>query len=249
MQPLVTVRHVLCRFCKKDKTLIDAHVIPRCLHEPLLDPSGPMMIINTDANSYPKRTHTGQYDREILCADCDGQFSPWERYTAALLMVSDAYERYKATRPNDNFYRIEEFDYSSLKLCFLSILWKMSVSTLTSFKDIRLGPFEGSIRQMLHDKNPGSVDAFPILLFRIIDELGSTTLRGTVFRKDDGVNIYELGLPGYAVFIKVDKRPTPQPIGPRVLALGKPLIIGLMHSNLSLAAIKSGFMDKSPSRK
>ena len=58
----VLVLRMLCQFCNKDKTLIEAHIITRCLHEPLLDPSGPMMVISKDANPFPKRTHTGQYD-------------------------------------------------------------------------------------------------------------------------------------------------------------------------------------------
>jgi len=156
---------MLCRFCEKDKTLIEAHIIARCLREPLLHPSGSMMLISKDANSYPKRNPTGQYDRQILCADCDERFSPWERYTAKLLMVPDAYEKHKEARSIENFYRIEKFDYSSLKLCFLSILWKMSVSTLTSFNGIRLWPFEATIRQMLYNKNPARQMSFPYYCF------------------------------------------------------------------------------------
>jgi hypothetical protein len=93
----------------------------------------------------------------------------------------------------------------------------------------------------LKNKNPGPIHEFPIILFRIVDEIGSGTLRVTVQQNRDGVNIYDLGLLGYIAIIKVDKRPTPQPIGSRVLAPGKPLIIGLKHSGLSLAAIKSNF--------
>jgi hypothetical protein len=114
---------------------------------------------------------------------------------------------------------------------------------------VRLGPFEEKVRQMLQDKNPGLIDEFPILLFRLVDEIGSSTRRGTVQRNRDGINVYDLGLPGYIAIIKVDKRPTPQPLGSRVLAPGKPLIIGLKHSGLSLDGIASNFFQKSPRRK
>jgi len=187
---------MLCRFCEKDKTLIEAHIIARCLHEPLFDPSGPMMIISRD--DYPKRSPIGQYDTTILCADCDGLFSPWEQYTAELLMTSNAYVKYKEGNSWDDFYEIGRFDYSRLKLCFLSILWRMSVSTLPSFKDVRLGPFEATIRQMLGDNNPGLVCEFPVILFRLIDEIGSGTMRQTdSLRRRHGINVYDIGLPGY----------------------------------------------------
>jgi hypothetical protein len=239
--------HMFCRFCEKDKTLIKAHIIAQCLHEPILDPSGPMMIISKDPNSYPKKTPTGEYDTEILCAECDGKFSPWERYTANLLITSGAYERYKEAKANEDFYTIEKYDYSSLKLCLLSILWKMSVST-SLFKDVRLGPFEAKIRQMLQDRNPGLGHEFPIYLVRLIDAIGSVsmgTLRGTHYER----NVYYLGLPGYVAIIKVDKRPTPMPLGPRVLAPGKPLIIGLKHSGRSLDSIASNFFHRPTRRK
>lgn len=241
------VLHMLCRFCEKDKTLIKAHIIAQCLHEPILDPSGPIMIISKDPNSYPKGTHTGQYDTEILCAECDGRFSSWEQYTANLLITSGAYERYKEAKRNEDFYMIEGYDYSSLKLCLLSILWTMSIST-SSFKDVRLGPFEAKIRQMLRDKNPGLAAEFPIVLFRLIDEVGSGLMIGTKPHKEFGRNGYYLGLPGYVAVIKVDKRPISKPLGPRVLAPGKPLMIGLTDSGLSLDVIASNFFHQSPRR-
>jgi hypothetical protein len=240
---------MLCRFCEKDKTLIEAHIIARCLHEPLLDPSGPMMLISKDANNFPKRTHTGQYDKGILCADCDGKFSPWEQYTARLLVTPGASEKYKDVNPHEDFYTIDEFDYSSLKLCFLSILWRMSVSALPSFRNVRLGPFEAKVHQMLQDKNPGAVNEFPIVLVRLIDKLGSSIIPGTAgLKKYQERNIYQLGLPGYLGIVKVDKRATPSPLAQRVLAPGKPLIIGLANSNLSLSSIHRDFFDKSPRR-
>jgi hypothetical protein len=239
---------MICRFCKEDKTLIEAHIIARCLHEPLQHPSGPMILVSKEPGSYPKRIPTGQYDTEILCADCDNKFSPWENYTAKILMSAGAYEKFKEAKPGDDFYMIPEYDYASLKLCLLSILWRMSISTLPSFKQIALGPFEAMIRQMLLDKNPGSADAFPVFIVRLTDKVGSDTLRGTERRNREGVNVYDLGLPGYIAVIKVDKRPTPMPLGPRVLDPKKPLTIGIRHSNYSLAKIKSQFLDK-PSRR
>jgi hypothetical protein len=64
-------------------------------------------------------------------------------------------------------------------------------------------------------------------------QLDSSTLRPTELITDEGVNVYELGLPGYVAFIKVDKRPTPRLIGNRTLAPGKPLVIGVTRSPLT----------------
>jgi hypothetical protein len=236
--------HMLCRFCEQDKKLIEAHIIARCLHEPMQHPSGPMMLVTKDLNSHPKRLPTGEYDCNILCAECDNRFSDWEDYTAKLLMKPAAYEQFREAALGEDFYTISEYDYTRLKLCLLSILWRMSISTLPSFKRIALGPFEGTIRQMLLDKNPGRADEFPVFIVRLTDEVGSGTIRGTERRNRDGVNVYDLGLPGYLAVMKVDSRPTPHPIGPRVLAPKQPLMIGLKHSNYSLDAIKTEFLNK-----
>jgi hypothetical protein len=235
---------MLCRFCEEDKKLIEAHIIARCLHEPMQHPSGPMVLVAKDPDSHPKRLRTGQYDGNILCADCDNRFSDWENYTARLLMKPAAYERFREAESHEDFYTIPEYDYVRLKLCLLSILWRMSISKLPSFKRIALGPFEGTIRQMLLDKNPGRTDEFPVFIVRLTDEVGSSTIRGTERWNRDGVNVYALGLPGYIAVIKVDSRPTPYPLGPRVLAPKQPLTIGVKHSNYSLAAIKTEFLDK-----
>src|SRR5262245_21375639 len=84
---------MLCRFCEKDKMLIQAHIDPRCLHEPLSSPKGPMMLLSK--GSYPKRLQTGEYDDKILCADCDNGFAPCEEYAADLLIKNGAYERFQ----------------------------------------------------------------------------------------------------------------------------------------------------------
>jgi hypothetical protein len=193
-----------------------------------------MMLLSK--GSYPKRLQTGEYDDTILCADCDNGFAPWEEYTAKLLMRSGAYNRFRQTN-YENFYIVTSYDYAGLKLCLLSILWKMSASNRGAFRSVRLGPFEAPIRQMLLDNNPGRADEFPITINRIVGEFDSNTLMGTVPIKDEGVNVYQLGLPGYVAFIKVDNRPTPKPIGNRTLAPNRSLVIGIARSSFGLAKI------------
>jgi hypothetical protein len=226
---------MLCQFCNEDKKLIEAHIIPRCLLQPLNSASGPMVLVGK--GSYPKRLPMGQYDNKILCADCDNKYASWEDHTADLLVKADAYDRFQQARPGENFYTIQDYDYASLKLCLLSILWKMSISDHDAFREVRLGPFEATIRRMLLDKNPGRADEFPMAICRLVGELDSSTLRPTRPMKDNGVNAYELGVPGYVAFIKVDKRPTPQPIGYLTLAPGNPLVIRVARSPLTLDKI------------
>lgn len=113
----------------------------------------------------------------------------------------------------------------------------MSISDRDSYRGVALGPFEATIRRMLLDKNPGRTDEFPMFIYRLVGEVDSSTLRPTELINDEGVNVYELGLPGYVARIKVDKQPPPKPIGELTLAPGKPLVIGVTRSPLTLAKI------------
>jgi hypothetical protein len=106
-----------------------------------------------------------------------------------------AYYRFKLAPPESNFYTIQRYDYVSLKLCLLSILWKMSVSNRDAFKSVQLGPFEATIRKMLLAKNPGRVDEFPTVIVRIVGEIDSSTLRPTVPIKIEGSMFMSLGCP------------------------------------------------------
>jgi hypothetical protein len=90
---------------------------------------------------------------------------------------------------------------------------------------------------MLLEKNPGGADEFPMFIYRLVGDLDSSSLKPTRWIKDGGVNVYEFGLPGYRARIKVDKRPTPQPIGDLTLAPGKPLVIRVTNSPLTWAKI------------
>lgn len=88
---------MLCRFYEEDNELVEAHIIPRCLLQPLKSRSGPMVLVSK--GSYPKRLPTGQYDDKILCADCDNKFAPWEEYTADLLVKAGAYDQFQQAKP------------------------------------------------------------------------------------------------------------------------------------------------------
>jgi hypothetical protein len=124
---------MICRLCLEEKNLIEAHIVARCLHKSLMSPDGVMHKVLQNPTKYPTRLPTGEYDTEILCADCDNRFSPWETYTAKLL-YEDAPKACEARR-YDSVYFVEDFDYGQLKLCLLSILWRMGIEAPSFFRN------------------------------------------------------------------------------------------------------------------
>src|SRR5277367_82322 len=103
-------RLVICRLCLRERELIEAHIIPRCFFTQLKSIRGPMRRV-TKEEPYPKRLPTGEYDTAILCAECDNLFSPWEDYTANLLM-----RNLSSYSIRNSLLTIPEYDYASVKL-------------------------------------------------------------------------------------------------------------------------------------
>jgi len=216
-----------CRLCLENKALIEAHIIPRCLYAPLKHASGPMMRISRDPGVPPRASHTGEYDTDILCTDCDNLFSPWDSYACDILLQQLPEQRIKVGPTGQRFYVVGDYDYTRLKLFVLSVLWRMSVSTRPAFRNVKLGPFEGQLRKRLLDKDPGTAKDFPVFIYRYLDDVGAFTILETRPERLLAMRVYNVGLPGYIGVVKVDRQPLPIAIGPLVLKPNGPLFIGL----------------------
>jgi hypothetical protein len=102
----------------------------------------------------------------LLCDRCEEQFSKYERY------VSQKYYYKKSidVKQDDNIFIAENVDYSIMKLFQLSILWRTSVSQLEIFGDVKLGPHEENLRDMLINEHPGKDYEYGCLQFAIFME-------------------------------------------------------------------------------
>jgi hypothetical protein len=221
---------MLCQLCGKQKKLVEAHIIPRSWYENLRNSGGgPMLQLHKNPDVYPKASQTGEYDREILCGECDNIFSPWENYTRTLLF-KDLDQKIIQTGPTgQRWYVIPEYNYMDMKLCLLSILWRMSISKRPSFAEVRLGPFESQIKDIILHRDPGGSTVFTTFVYRYEDYVGSSTMMGTHRERIHGINVYNLGLPGFVAVIKVDRQPVPIPLSQLVLSPNSALVIGLRH--------------------
>ena len=111
-------------------------------------------------NSGEEKIGTAQdgWKQFLLCHECE-QFlnreyeKPFETYwydTPAI--ASDLSE--------GDIIRLSNIDYTRFKLFFLSVLWRMSISTLEELKNISLGPYAERFRKMILEKNAGPDTAF-----------------------------------------------------------------------------------------
>ena len=65
---------------------------------------------------------------------------------------------------------LEGLDYKQFRLFGLSVLWRASVSSLQMFEQVKLGPHEEVLRQMLLTADPGKPDLYPFMLAPIVHD-------------------------------------------------------------------------------
>ncbi len=204
--------------------LIKAHIIPEGFFRLLRHENiAPEMHSNTPG-SFPRRMQVGTYDSTILCSQCDGKMSPWDDYGQQVLirLFSEAVKIF--LQGKTVAWRIEKFDYRRLKLFFMSVLWRASVSKQTFYKRISLGSFEGRLRTMILNEDPGDSQEFAVVLARF-EDVEITAMLDPHPEKYDGISFCRFYLSGFVAYVKVDKRPTPSFLTNLHLQEDRPLIV------------------------
>ena len=195
----------ICKFCGKEKKLINAHIIPKNFYIGLVD--GKYIGINTKTGKY-KYWQNGNYDSNILCGECDnnilGEFDK-ESYRI-LLGDFSKYEKI-CIAPNYTIYKItnDKFNYTKLRKFFVSVLWRASVATSEEWKCINLGPYEKKALEILKDiKEHDSL--FKILIYKnkINSNFNQQISLGKI--KYDKYKAYIIQMAGYYIKIIVDSR-------------------------------------------
>lgn len=213
-----------CKLCLEQKKLVKAHIIPKSFYKPMRKGTTAPRITSDSRRFNPRKVPTGVYDQTIVCQECEGRFQAWDDYAAKLLLSP-------STKIEDFFdevgrklaYRIDNVAYGKLKLFFMSVLWRVSVSSHLFFSQVRLGTHEATLRAMILNKDPGDENAFSVVLCRFDQSLAQHFLLYPHRQRHDGINIIRLYLSDYIAEIKVDKRMPPGFMVPLLLTPDKPL--------------------------
>jgi hypothetical protein len=213
-----------CRYCCDKKKLVKAHIIPEAFFRRLRDGQDSPRMFSNKAGEYPKRAPIGVYDTQILCKDCELIFGDWDNYAQDILR-----EEPKNSSPILNGsqvvgYQINSYNYDLLKLFFISLSWRASVSAQPFYKRINLGPYEKMAKYFIEHCDPGSENDFSVTLAKFDHSLGKTILDPHIDRWD-GVNYIRFYLGSYVAYIKTDKRKAPEPHLNFILRPNQPLII------------------------
>jgi hypothetical protein len=211
-----------CRLCDHERSLIDAHIIAEVWFRRLARFGGINRILKEV--EYPKRARSGIYDSGILCAECDGVFSPWENYAQELLNFELSHFQPVLSNGAPVAFTCEIFDYSKLKLFFISLLWRASISTHPFFQKVDIGPYEARAKALISAKDPGDPMEFGVLLQKFDDEAGQPIFDPVPIRIN-GVRLYRFYLGGYVIHIKVSAAQFSDPLSEVAMRPDKPLIV------------------------
>jgi hypothetical protein len=216
-----------CKFCLEDKKCIKAHIIPNSLYEPIFNVGKGMLILSNKLEIYPKKQHTGIYDENMVCEQCERLFSKLDDYANSFFSAMISEDSFIIENNEKVAYIIKNYDYNNLKLFLVSMLWRASISSQSSFFDVNIGPFENQIKEMIKNNDPGDENTFSFILTRYDNSLASranlSPLRGKWY--DSDINCYVFYLFGWKCFIKVDQRHPPEDMRFFMAKPHQPLIV------------------------
>ena len=93
----------------------------------------------------------------LLCDPCEQRIATYEKYFKEALHLSRHGTTIAQAGP---VAIIESLDYVKTRLCLLSILWRMSISSRWEFTNISLGDHEETIRSMILADEAGGTDVY-----------------------------------------------------------------------------------------
>jgi len=214
----------ICQLCRLEKKLIKAHIVPQSLYELMREEGAPITIYPTAEGDFPKRAPAGIYDSAILCAVCDGRIGRWDDAAQRLLLASlDIYGK-----PEEIFRRglfeITDFDYASLKLFFVSLLWRAHLTRHEFFEKVSLGSWAEVARDMIFSERPGSSEEFSVILARYDHPL-AVAMQNPQRIRFYGLNFYRFRLGQFIALIKVDSREVMPDISGFCITQGQPIVV------------------------
>ena len=206
-----------CRLCLEDRQLLRSHIIPEFMYRPLYVHCSPRKIYMFEGDRRVKILQSGVRER-LLCHGCEQQFSRYERYEAEAFFRQrfDPLDRAESglIQPLSNL------KYVPLKLFFLSVLWRLSITSIPNFGGAQLGASHTeNLRQMLINENPGLMGDYPFVVAEI--SLNGTPLEGWILppRQSRGLRliVWNLTVGRFLVKYFVSSHAPPHQISPMFL--------------------------------
>lgn len=156
----------ICRLCLESRPLCNSHALPNSIFNYILRKNDGKAIVLADDKDTPVQFSSDTWDAELLCADCERRLN--ENYDAYGMALFRGHEG--ATRREDEGIRFLRVDRKRLRMFFLSVLWRVSVSTHPSYSNINLPvAWEEDLRTALHLGSPLHESRYTVAVYKMRD--------------------------------------------------------------------------------
>ncbi len=147
----MTTETRLCKLCCQARKLRCSHVIPETWYAAMYGPKLHRFRYMHDVDAGKAKWEQNGFKEYLLCEQCEQELGVWDNYATRLFKTELPTSAQGQAKP----ILFHGLDYAKLKLFFLSVLWRASVSTRPFFEHVKLGPHEDTIRDMLGRGIPG----------------------------------------------------------------------------------------------
>ncbi len=153
------------------------------------------------------RRQLGDFDKTILCADCDRDLG--RRYDEYAFEVLTSFDKKHRVLPN-NVFEILDVDGERLAKFVLSLLWRASISSLDEYRTLTLGDFEDAARDVLFSSNPlSSIPHCQVMIHRYTSRYFNQVkfFSNPVKSPNIGSESYGFSLVGFRIMATFDYTP------------------------------------------
>ncbi len=198
-----------CKLCLKNKKLIKAHIIPKSFYKPLMEDKEIPLIVTDKVGMYRSKMRIGVYDSELVCEECERIFTSWDNYANEFFNQKLLDENFIIFENKNIAYNFGKCDYKKLKLFFLSMLWRASVSKERMFTRVKLGKYEERIKKIMLNNLEEDSDEFSLAIIKF-DNMNVRGFLDPDRTKYEKVNHYRFYLGEYMAVIKVSSLSDPK---------------------------------------
>lgn len=168
-----------CRLCLQEKKLIKAHIIPDFMYSGMKAEDDKNIFYKVTYNldnkqSKSRKIQTGDFDKNILCEDCDNRIigANYEKYAQLSMYgknidpeIAPICKNYQNPNDGAEYSICTNIDYGKMKLFLLSILWRASITDRKAFKDVDLGEkHEERLRKLIYENIVPAESEYPIMM-------------------------------------------------------------------------------------
>ena len=144
----------------------------------------------------------------LLCLTCERQLARHEKYVCEMLFGGTSI---MYTNHGDRI-EVTGLDYLSVRLCYLSVLWRLSVATDKAWRMVQLGRHEERLRFMIRADNPGEPTEYGFFCAVPVFEGAHSPdfILGPDYIRADVGRYYRMILAGVITVFFVSKEPIPK---------------------------------------